>query len=355
MPKYRELFEQGIYQLAGGVKVFSGTTDDAFYIDLGATFNSLNFRKVPGPGSTGIPAVLSSQQDRANRNFVADEVSGYNVNTIALQVPISLLSRTGGRPAQNNPDAALGTYGATLRQQTETRDPLKPVKGEGDWVQVQRMGNPLFNELIIGTGFKDLWSRSDPKDDAQFAAFALDPLIARVAQAAYGGAFGIPTPPRADLLPLVTYAPPIAVPNGSNQVVADLLRVNTGVPPDAVPRRQAPRPSCRRCRRLPERPAALRRRDRHRAPRGGRRRPGGRLQQGAQQPAGRRRQPQRRAAHRILPLHGASAERAEQPPCGSWRARLRYRRLPRQLSGRDASAARGAADVRGIRSCETNI
>ena len=47
------------------------------------------------------------------------------------------------------------------------------------------MGNPLFNELIIGTGFKDLWSRSDPKDDAQFAAFALDPLIARVAQAAY--------------------------------------------------------------------------------------------------------------------------------------------------------------------------
>ena len=69
MPKYRELFEQGIYQLAGGVKVFSGTTDDAFYIDLGATFDSLNFRKVPGPGSTGIPAVLSGQQDRANRQL----------------------------------------------------------------------------------------------------------------------------------------------------------------------------------------------------------------------------------------------------------------------------------------------
>jgi len=231
MPRYPELVAQGVYQLGSGVKAFAGTTDDAFYIDLGAAFDSLNFRKVPGPGSTGIPAVLSGQQDRARRNFVADDVSGYNVNTIALQVPISLLSRTGGRPGMNNPDAALGTYGATLRRQIETRDPLKPVKGEGEWVQVQRMGNPLFNELIIGTGFKDLWSRSAPRNDGQFAAFALDPLIARVAQAAYGGAFDIPTPPRADLLPLVTYAPPIAVPNGGNQVIADLLRVNTGVAP----------------------------------------------------------------------------------------------------------------------------
>ena len=215
MPNYKKLFEQAIFQLDRGIKVFAGTTDDEFYIDLGAAFNSLNFRKVPGPGSTGVPAVLSPQQDRAKVNFVSDDVSGFNVNTIALQVPITLLTRGGNRPAASNPDATLGTYGATLRRQTETRDPLQPIKGDGDWVQVQRMGNPLFNELIIGTGFKDLWSRSDPKDDAQFAAFALDPLIARVAQAAYsaiGVKLTIPTPPRADLLPLVTYAPPIATP-----------------------------------------------------------------------------------------------------------------------------------------------
>jgi hypothetical protein len=239
---YNKLFDQAIFQLSQGVKSFAGTTDDEFYIDLGATFDSLNFRKVPGPGSTGVPAVLSQQQDKAKVNFVSDDVSGFNVNTIALQVPISLLTRTGNRPAANDPDATLGSYGATLRQQTETRDPLKPVKGDGDWVQVQRMGNPLFNELIIGTGFKDLWSRSDPKDDAQFANFALDPLIAPVAQAAYaaiGVKLTIPTPPRADLLPLVTYAPPIAVPGPNKQVIADLLRVNTGVAP--TPFRKASR------------------------------------------------------------------------------------------------------------------
>lgn len=231
MPDYRALYESGVFQLDRGVKVFAGTTDDAFYIDLGAAFDSLNFRKVPGPGSTGVPAVLSAQQDRAFANFVADEVSGYHVNTIALQIPIGLLTRSGGRPGAGSPEATIGTYGATARARIERRDPGKPIAGDGPWVQVQRMGNPLFNELIIGTGFKDLWSRSRPKDDAQFAAFALDPLIARVAQAAYGGAFDIPAPPRRDLLPLVTYAPPIAAPGTPAGPVADLLRLNVGVPP----------------------------------------------------------------------------------------------------------------------------
>lgn len=229
-PSYRNLFEQGVYQLDRGVKVFAGTTDDEFYIDLGAAFDSLNFRKVPGPGSTGIPAVLSARQDAAKANFVADEVSGYNVNTIALQVPIGLLTKSGSKPGAGSPDATIGTYGATSRRQIERRDRGKPIAGSGPWVQVQRMGNPLFNELVIGTGFKDLWSRSLPKDDGQFAAFALDPLIARVAQAAFGGAFDIPTPPRRDLLPLVTYAPPIAAPGTPAGPVADLLRLNLGVP-----------------------------------------------------------------------------------------------------------------------------
>ena len=48
------------------------------------------------------------------------------------------------------------------------------------------MGNPLINELIIGTGSKDYWSMSQPEDDSQFASFDLDPLLARVINAVYG-------------------------------------------------------------------------------------------------------------------------------------------------------------------------
>jgi hypothetical protein len=97
--------------------------------------------------------------------------------------------------------------------------------------QVQRMGNPLINEVIIGTGSKDKFSMSQPKDDKQFASFALDPLLARALNAIYG--IKVPDAPRTDLLPLVTYAPPIAAPGTTAGPVADLLRLNTGVAPTA--------------------------------------------------------------------------------------------------------------------------
>ena len=93
------------------------------------------------------------------------------------------------------------------------------------------MGNPLINELIIGTGSKDTWSMSPPSKDAQFAAFALDPLLARVLNAAFG--LAVPDPPRTDLLPLVQYSGPFAGPGSSPGPVADLLRLDTSVPPTA--------------------------------------------------------------------------------------------------------------------------
>jgi hypothetical protein len=93
MPNYTApggLFEQGIYSLDQGVRVFAGTTDDPFYIDLGAAFDSLNFRAAAGGG------VLSPAQDAAdNTNFAPNDVSGFNVNTIALEVPIALLTSDG--------------------------------------------------------------------------------------------------------------------------------------------------------------------------------------------------------------------------------------------------------------------
>jgi len=92
------------------------------------------------------------------------------------------------------------------------------------------MGNPLINELLVGTGFKDRFSMDEPKNDSQFASFFLDPALARILNAVTGGALPIPSPPRTDLLPLVTYAPPIAAVGTPAGPVADLLRLNTGVP-----------------------------------------------------------------------------------------------------------------------------
>ena len=92
------------------------------------------------------------------------------------------------------------------------------------------MGNPLINELLIGIGSKDRFSMDQPKKDKQFADFFLNPLIVKIVEALYGGALKVPAAPRTDLLPLVTYAPPIAAPGTPAGPIADLLRLNTGVP-----------------------------------------------------------------------------------------------------------------------------
>jgi hypothetical protein len=224
MPNYPALAAQGIYSLGNGIRVFAGTVDDPFYIDLGAAFDSLNFRTGAGGG------VLSPAQDADDHtNIAPDFVSGYNVNTIAIEVPIAMLTRTGTVVAATDPAATIGAWGTTARPRTLVRRSPLPAASSGSFAQIQRMGNPLINELIIGTGYKDYWSMTQPKDDAQFANFDLDPLLARVLNAVYG--INVPPAPRTDLLPLVTYAPPIAAVGTPAGPVADLLRLNTGVAP----------------------------------------------------------------------------------------------------------------------------
>jgi hypothetical protein len=96
------------------------------------------------------------------------------------------------------------------------------------------MGNPLVRDLLIGAGSADRFAMDQPRNDSQFASYFLDPALARIINAATGGVVTIPSPPRTDLLPFVTYAPPIAAPGTPAGPVADLLRLNTGVAPTAL-------------------------------------------------------------------------------------------------------------------------
>jgi len=222
MPDYQSLFNQGIYDLGGGVRVFAGTVDDPFFIDLGAAFDSLNFRM-------GVGGVLSPSEDADDtHNYASDAVAGYNVNSIVLEVPITMLTVDGKLHGPGEKEAVIGTYGATSRPNISVR------QTSNRFSQVNREGNPLINELIIGTGHKDKFSSDDPANDGQFANFFLDPLLAHLF-----GSLGIPVapPPRYDLLPLVQYMPPICPGCGPKDAgpIADLLRLNTGIPPTAIP------------------------------------------------------------------------------------------------------------------------
>lgn len=229
MPNYPALAAQGIYNLQGrngahDIRVFAGTVADPFFIDLGASFDSLNFRAGAGGG------VLSPAADANDQvNIAPNSVAGFNVNTIAIEVPISLLTYDAAIHPATDPRAVIGTWATTSRHQITIRNPPNPIESQGNFAQVQRLGNPLINELIIGTGSKDRWSMSQPVNDSQFAAYDLDPLLARVLNAVYG--IAIPAPPRTDLLPLVTYAAPIAPAGTPAGPISDMLRLNTGVPP----------------------------------------------------------------------------------------------------------------------------
>ena len=236
MPDYPKLAAQGIYDLGNNIKVFAGTADDPFWIDLGAAFDSLNFRDAVAPG------VLTAVQDAASTNIAADDVAGFNVNSIAIEVPKTLLTNDGKNHTAGEAMAVIGTWGTTSRPKVKAYSdyPGRKARVSSELVQIQRMGNPLFNELLIGTGFKDKFSMSLPKNDSQFAQFALDPLLARVLNAVTGGALSIPPPPRTDLLPLVQYLKPICpgcTTPKSQGPVADLLRLNTGLPPTPANKR----------------------------------------------------------------------------------------------------------------------
>ena len=218
MPNYPLLAAQGIYSLNNGIRVFAGTVDDPFFIDLGAAFDSVNLRA--GAFPSGVTGVMTPNQDQDDtRNTAPDTVSGYNVNSIAIEVPTSMLIQQ-GMPV-------IGAWGATYRSATVVRAVGQPDMATGDLVQIQRMGNPLINELIIGTGDKDKWSQTQPADDKQFAEYDLDPLLARVLNAVFG--IAVPNAPRTDLLPLVQY-------NVANNAgpIADVLRLDTSVKPTAI-------------------------------------------------------------------------------------------------------------------------
>jgi len=228
MPDYNALFDQGIYSLGNSVRVFAGTVDDPFFIDLGAALDSLNFRM-------GVGGVLSQAVDSDDKNnYAPDTIAGYNVNSIVLEVPITMLTVDGQLHQAGDKNAVIGTYGATARPQITVRK-VGGIQGAAGspFVQVNREGNSLINELIIGTGSKDKFSTDVPANDGQFASFFLNPLLAQIFSSI---GIPVPPPPRLDLLPLVQYMAPICPGCGPNDTgpIADLLRLNTGIPPTPV-------------------------------------------------------------------------------------------------------------------------
>src|SRR5262249_24760396 len=170
MPDYAALAAQGIYTDAGtGIRVFAGQRAETFAIDLGAVFDTVNLRRA-------LPAQTAAEDadDHANP-FGFNNFSGFNINTIAIEIPVTRLTVDGNTPTTAT--GTIGVYASTSRQKETLRrgapsiNPNKPktlLGGDKAFVQVSRMGNPLVNELIIPIGKKDLWNATEPEDEGVF-------------------------------------------------------------------------------------------------------------------------------------------------------------------------------------------
>lgn len=215
MPAYEDLAKQGIYDLPGNMRVFAGQRQDPFYIDLGAVFDTLNIRR-------GAPPLLTPTEDADDQNnfFSVDMLAGFNVHTIALEVPAMMLSGLHG-------SNVIGGYASTSRPKLNVRGYRYNHDNDDDddrgYAQVQRLANPLINETIIGTEDKDRWNALAPQQEQRFLDYYQNPRLALALQLV----FGVPaaTSGRDDLVNLLLKY------DADDRRLSELLRLNLSVPP----------------------------------------------------------------------------------------------------------------------------
>jgi hypothetical protein len=145
---YASLMSSAITTATSGEKIFCGTTDDPFFVDLGGIFDLGD-----APRQNGTPR---------------DGLACFNVSAIAIQVPIATLLKTGAPATPTtilDPDYVIGVWASASRQQIRTLSANANPVYSGPWVQVSRLGMPLTNEAVIPVGQKDYWNALTPYDE----------------------------------------------------------------------------------------------------------------------------------------------------------------------------------------------
>lgn len=228
----RGLYDQAfvdtyIHTLSNSGRIIAGQFDDPYQLDEKGIFDLVNLSKTDLGGLAG-----------ARSNPAEDVFTGFNVFSIALEIPTSELFPGGiphnGTLNATSTDALLRIWTSISRQATQTVDPsnlITGVRGSGNYVQVGRNGLPLFNAGLVGTQRHSLYLHTNPmKDVSRFGADILYPVLVRDLEAlgvykALGlNAATIATlkGPRLDIVNAINLGRPIPVADGSTGDVITL-------------------------------------------------------------------------------------------------------------------------------------
>ncbi|HUR78077.1 MAG TPA: DUF4331 domain-containing protein [Acidimicrobiales bacterium] len=235
MPNYASLRNEAIKSIDGGGKTFAGQADDSFFLDL-RVFDLLYGTDLKEAGT--------------------DTLTGYNVNTIGLQVPKKEVAAKGNE--KDNP--VIGVWSTTLRKGASVFSAAEGAATKDGFVQVSRLGNPLVNEVVVPLKYKDAFNGLTPDKDHTVMP-VVDKVLTPILPALIEKIYKIPAPaaPRNDLFEIYLTgickeckAPDgnVALPidlnsqqlnkdgkKGADFVPAEELRLNMSIAPTANPNR----------------------------------------------------------------------------------------------------------------------
>jgi hypothetical protein len=241
-PNYPALHKAAIQTIKaseGDIKVFAGQTDDPFWVDL-LVFDLLSLRAQKPPIGY-----------RSGQSKGIDGLSGFNVHSIAIQVPIARLLKGAGD------NTVIGVWATSSRPTTRVFGAGK-IDNSGAEVQISRLGMPLVNEAVLPLALKDAFNSLSPEND--FGLFTsgtpagdllkksvLKPELGTLLNALYG--VPMPAKDRTDMLAIFltgmkttkpftiqTANGPVTLPAGTNVnqpanvQPAEMIRLNTAPP-----------------------------------------------------------------------------------------------------------------------------
>ncbi len=209
MPGYNgDLFHPATTKFGGSNASYSwvGQSDDPFFLDL-RVFDLLYGANLTEAGD--------------------DTLSGFNVNTFALQVPTKNVTR--------GDESTIGIWSTASRpsMRIDNGDGTQSFRGRN--VQVSRLGMPLVNEVVIPVGLKDYFNSSKPAADGAALPLVEDPELPHLLNAVYGTEVPDSDPntagiQRDDLVQVfLTGVPSLNQP--AHIKASEMLRLNTAIPP----------------------------------------------------------------------------------------------------------------------------
>jgi hypothetical protein len=170
-------------------RVWAGQAADFYYLDEKGIFDILNLAGDPASSFVKVNGVRL-QVPGARQTPQAENVfTGFNLFSIALEIPTTKLTGTGMPPAHDGTpgdDTLLAIHVSESRRAIRilSKERYEKDKGKGRFVRVGRNALPLFNAGLVGVQDQEKYLRSNPlKDFDNFGTYILNPILVRDVEA----------------------------------------------------------------------------------------------------------------------------------------------------------------------------